>query len=480
MPIADPTFGLDLGLLATLAMYVVLSGGVTVHALLRKRDVRAAIGWIGIAWLSPLFGGLLYFVLGINRVSRRASRLYRRYTRWRPRADLGYGGPPALADQMAILAAVGDRLTRNPLVGGNSLTPLRCGDEAYPAMLAAIADARRSVLLATYIFEADAVGERFIAALAAAKARGVEVRVLLDGVGAGYLYSPAARGLAARGVPAVRFLHHWLPWRMPFLNLRSHKKILVADGRLGFVGGMNIGAGNVLADSPRDPVEDVHFRVEGPVVRQLTAAFGEDWHFATGEVLDDPLWWPDPETAGGALARGISSGPDEDRGHLEAVLATALGAARRRVRIVTPYFLPDYGLISLIRLASLRGVEVEIVLPERCDHRPLDWAMRAHLRFLDAPDVRIVFSPAPFDHSKLMTVDGAWCLVGSANWDMRSMRLNFEFSLECYDAAAVAEIDRLIDAKLARSRPMRIAALRTAPLPVRLRDAATRLLLPYL
>ena len=458
-------------------VYAAAAGAVTVHVLLRKLPVRAAIGWIGLAWLSPVFGAALYYVLGINRVMRRAARFRRAGP---PRDEpAGDGSPHAPPGNIAVIAGVVGRLTGRGLAGGNAIAALNSGDEAYPAMVSAIRDARRSIALASYIFRADEAGRSFVAALAGAKSRGVEIRVLIDGIGGGWLFSPAGRALRREGICVARFLHHRLPWRMPYLNMRSHKKILVVDGAVGFAGGINIGDENVLSRHPPHPVHDVHFRVEGPVVRHLMETFAEDWTFTTGEILDDDAWWPALRPAGPVLARGIASGPDEAIGHLEAVLATAVSEAAHRLRIVTPYFLPDDPLMSEIGLAALRGVAVDIVVPERCDHALIDWAMRAHLELLP-PDVRIHLAPPPFDHAKLMTVDGHWSLVGSANWDVRSTRLNFEFELECYDAAAAGEIDRMIDVRIGRARRIPTADLAARPLPLRLRDAAARLLLPYL
>jgi len=451
---------------------------VTGHALLTKRDVRAAIGWIGLAWLSPFVGPVLYCLFGINRVSRRASRLTARTA---PYERPAMGAPlPDLPEHIAAIAGVGDRLTGRPLLPGNGFALYRSGDEAYPAMLEAIRRAERSIALASYIFRADRVGAAFIDALAAAQARGVEIRVLIDGIGSGYLFSSAARALGRRGIKFARFMHHWLPWRMPFLNMRNHKKLLVVDGRIGFTGGLNLGAENLRRLRPPRPVEDVQFRIDGPAVALLMLTFAEDWSFTTGEVLAGEAWWPAIAPAGRVWARGVGSGPDEDLGKLASLLATAVTVAKRRLRIVTPYFLPELPLMAAIVLAALRGVAVEIVLPERSDHRPLDWAMRAHLAFFAVPGMTIHLTGAPFDHSKLATVDGAWCMLGSANWDARSLRLNFEFTLECYDSAMVETIDRLIDEKIARGRVLSPADLAARHPLFRLRDAAARLLLPYL
>jgi cardiolipin synthase len=439
--------------------------------------VRGALGWIAAAWLSPILGGVLYFMFGINRVTRRALKLTRRFRRatWP-----GHGTPPALDDNIAQLAEISGKVIGGELTGGNRLTPLNGGDEAYPQMLAAIDGARKGVVLASYIFRNDRAGRRFADALIAARARGVEVRVLLDSVGSGYLYSGVLSRLLRGGVPTARFLHTWLPWRMPFLNMRDHRKLLVVDGDLAFTGGMNIGTENCASLRPRHHIDDIHFRVEGPAVRQVMAVFAHDWDFTTGEVLDDPIWWPDLPAAGDAFVRGLSSGPDADLYKLEAMLGAAITLARRRVRIVTPYFLPDARLQFVIAQAVLRGVEVDIVLPEKSDQHVMDWAMNAHIRFFRHVGARFHLTPPPFDHSKLATVDGQWCLIGSSNWDARSFRLNFEFDLECYGEDITAVIDRAIEARMARGHATTPEAMLARPVWMRLRDAAARLLLPYL
>ena len=465
-------------LLATL--YALIAAAVTAHVLLTKSDVRAALAWIAVAWLSPFFGAFLYFVFGINRVTRRALNLA-----MPERPEDGGEAPsarPAVPDNICLLADAAARVTGSPLIAGNAVSIFHGGDEAYPAMLDAIRNAKQSVALASYIFRHDVTGRTFVDALVEAHNRGVAVRVLIDSVGSGYFWSGTLSALKADGVPAARFLHTWLPWRMPFLNMRNHKKLLIVDGRIGFTGGLNIGAGNSrrLVRKRNEYVDDVQVRVEGPVVRQLLQTFAQDWSFTTDEDLTGETWWPRFMTVGQVFARGIHSGPDADIYKLETILGAALAQARHRVRIVTPYFLPNQRMQFAIVQAGLRGVEVEILIPERSDHVLMDRAMRAHLRFFEDVPAAVYFTPAPFNHAKLMTVDGEWCLTGSSNWDTRSFRLNFEFDLECYDRALTADIDAVIDRKIAQCRKMDLATLAAASPAVRLRDAAIRLLLPYL
>ena len=283
-----------------IALYVLIAAIVTVHVLLTKSDVRAALGWVAVAWLSPFVGALLYFVFGINRVTRRALD-FAKLEQQRGRAT-GPNAQPALPANIAALSAIGQRVTESSLIAGNTVSVLQGGDEAYPAMLAAIRNARHSVALASYIFRDDAVGRSFIEALIDAQKRGVAVRVLIDGIGSGYVLSMTLRDLKAGRVPAARFLHTWVPWRMPFLNMRNHKKLLIVDGTVGFTGGLNIGAEHSLQLAAKDYIDGVQVRVEGPITRQLMDTFARDWSFTTDEELGGNPWWPAVDFAGAVFA----------------------------------------------------------------------------------------------------------------------------------------------------------------------------------
>jgi cardiolipin synthase len=459
-----------------LALYVLLAGLVTTDVLLKKSDVPRALGWIGLVWLAPIFGSLLYYLFGINRVERRALKM-----RW---LDARTGGPgsarPEASENIALLCDASERVTGEPLTAGNALTVLNSGEEAYPVMLEAIRGAQSCIAMSSYIFRNDVPGGEFADALIAAAGRGVKVRVLLDSIGAGYFCPRIFFRMRAGGVRAARFLHTFLPWRMPFLNMRNHRKVLVVDGRLAFTGGMNVGAENLARCVGARAIQDVHFRITGPVVRVVMDAFARDWTFTTEELLDDPCWWPKLEAAGDVFARGVRSGPDADLYKSEMILGAALSLARKRIRIVTPYFLPDPRLQFAIAQAGLRGVEVQIVLPGKSDQRVMDWAMRGHLRFFRHVKCCIIITPEPFDHSKLCTVDGEWCFIGSSNWDARSLRLNFELDLECASRDLTSQLDAIIDGKIAKGVRLDPVCLASERIGLRLRNAAARLLMPYL
>ncbi len=271
---------------------------------------------------------------------------------------------------------IGDAVTQWSRVAGNAIETLENGENAFPSMLAAIAAAQRTVWLATYIFETDPVGQQFITALAAAAARGVQVRVLVDGVGEWYSWPHAVAELRRAGVTSARFLPpRLLPPRLS-LNMRNHRKLLLVDGRIGFLGGMNIGGREV--GKPGAPAHGRSaFQGRGPVLGELGEAFRIDWQFAARETLTVPQA---PAACGACLCRVITEGPDEDNDKLVSVMLGAVSMAREQLLIMTPYFIPPPEFSAALQSAALRGVDVTLVLPERSNLRYVDWACRRWLQ----------------------------------------------------------------------------------------------------
>jgi cardiolipin synthase len=468
------------------AAAMVLAAG---HAMLTKSDVRSATGWVGFILLVPFAGWIIYLLFGVNRIQRRARELRGiRSGRALPLPAVSpMGGLPAEQGErhheLESLARFGQKVLPERFEPGNAIDVLENGDEAYPAMIAAIDSATKSLALSTYIFNNDKAGRLFVDALARAVGRGVRVRVLIDGVGSWYSRPSLVPLLRERGINYARFLHSFMPWQMPYLNMRSHQKILVADGSIGFTGGMNISEGNLVRQNPAKPIRDYHFRVEGPVVAQLMHTFAHEWSFTTGEILDGPDWFPESaryEHKGHIVARGLPAGPDQGVNPIRWTNMGALTQARESVRIVTPYFLPDTTLATTLSLAAMRGVHVDIVLPATNNLPFVDWAATPQLAWLIEAGCRVWKTSGPFEHTKLMTVDGLWSKVGSANWDGRSLRLNFELDLECYGAAFAARLDRIIDGKILDAHAVTYEEIARRSLPAKLRDAAIRLASPYL
>ena len=465
--------------LLTLAVNILAS----MHVVLHKRDARAAIGWVGLIWLTPLVGVVIYLLFGLNRIRRQAAELHRaRRTSsalsLQPNAEWVAPEPRARLRGLATLSA---KLTHRPLIDGNAVSALTNGDEAYPAMLAAIDGARQSISLCSYIFADDAAGSLFVDALSRAVQRGVEVRVLIDDVGMRYTRPPVYRALRRAGVKAARFLPIVSRTGIAFFNLRSHRKLLVVDGATAFAGGINIHADNLHASNPRRPVTDVHFRIDGPVVQQFQDVFAEDWVFATrGERLEGSAWYPRPQRAGSVAMRAISDGPDADFEIVRHLLLGAIASARESISIVTPYFLPDAPMITALSVAAMRGVRTDIVLPEKGNVALAEWASRAMLWQILEPGCNVYLSPPPFDHAKLFVIDGSWALAGTTNWDPRSWRLNFELDFECFDEGFARDIQARVAERIARARPFTLKEADARPLAVRVRDGVARLFSPYL
>lgn len=478
------------------ASILAINSFASAHAILVKRDTRSTIGWVGLIWLSPVFGAIAYAIFGVNRIRSRASQL--RAGLITVAHELRQSVPSAQFLQHAIgpddfplrsLERLVGNVTGRELCKDNNIRPLMGGDEAYPQMLDCINRAKRSIGLSSYIFDNDPTGNLFVQALAGAVRRGVEVRVLVDGIGSRYTWPSIINVLTRAGVRADRFLPTSVPIYFPYANLRNHRKIMVIDGESGFTGGLNIRDGCWLAHHPKHPVQDMHFALQGPIVAHLLEVFLEDWAFATGEVLAgdhidgyfQQAWQPKIFPAGHGLARGIRYGPDDPLiGQIKLVLVGALATAQKSVRIMTPYFLPDDAVCQALDVAAMRGVQVDIVLPSQNNLALVGWASTAMLWQVLQRGCNIWMSPPPFDHTKIMVIDKSWALFGSGNWDDRSMRLNFEFNVETYDRDVARRLDQHIADVIARSTPRTLDDVDARSFPARLRDGIARLFAPYL
>lgn len=469
----------------TAVLSLVIGGSAAVHAAMNKQDVRAAIGWVGIIMMSPLVGPLVYLVAGVNRIrhdhisEQRDKSLHEYITD--PRFNVADIADIA-GEQFRSLKVLGDRISRFALRDGNNIRVLRGGDEAYPAMLEAIDQATRTIALETYIFDNDGVGKKFAEALARAVKRGVQVRVLIDAIGAKYSRPPILRTLRRQGVPAALFMTNPLGLRMPYANLRSHRKILVVDGHIGFTGGMNIREGFVTSVAGDRTAKDTHFRIEGPAVTQLISVFSHDWKFTTGEVLPFDPWcdetWQAPKPH--VPARCIRSGPDRYMASTHSMLLGAFAVAQKHIRIQSPYFLPDQILLGALNTAARRGITVDIVIPGRNNLRLVNYAMTSQLDQVIRAGCRVWRARGNFDHSKLLTIDGAWSFIGSSNLDPRSLRLNFELDMEIYDRDIARQIEGLIDDEIDQAEAVTLESLAALPFRKRLRNRIIWLASPYL
>lgn len=581
------SFWLGLGIHALITIPTVF------HALLNKENSRSTFGWVGFILYAPLIGPLAYLIFGINRVRKRSKKLSEQAQLERTSLKLLY---PEHADRdQHLLDAkehfdesewgrlqIGKALTDVPLSPNNHVLPLHNGEEAYKWMLARIRKAKVSVWLMTYIFDTDEKGKEFIDALVEAKDRGVDVRVIIDGVGELYGFPLAGTRLRRRGVRVARFLPPKLLPPQIFMNLRNHRKLLVIDGVHGFSGGMNIGGRHMVEDPTNPtPTQDIHFLFHGPIVYDFASLFLDDWIYSnrhdrreaeslpkeehvrflrerralkrrkkgpqsadTGSVeisvprhirrayaaqtarmttqvseldtqaaddvrvdaaLGDPqgvalrvvedaektrkkLRKKEPETLPLALmeeeadawCRLIKDGPDEHLNKIETLVSSVISSARERVFLMSPYFLPTPSIESALINARLRGVKVQVVVPQKSNERLVQAAMNRSVGELLARGVEILMQPPPFAHSKLLIVDDAYVFVGSANMDPRSLRLNFELGVEIIDRGLVKRLDGFYEDVLNESTELTIELLESRPYWRQLWDSAVWLFSPYL
>jgi cardiolipin synthase len=456
------------------------------HALLNKRNPRSALSWISIILIFPFFGMLTYYLFGINRVRSRARKLDYR-SPFRLQTDVcNLTGPKSptmktsrLPQAICGIARISDAVTQHAIVGGNKVDIFHNGEETYPAMLESIRSAQNIVYFTTYLFETNSTGRQFIKALEEVHRRGVDVRVIIDGVGEYYGFPRAGNLLKKKGIRVARFLPPTLLPPSVHINLRNHRKILIVDGSVGFTGGMNIGD-RYLAERKKNPsrVIDVHFKFEGPVVRQIEQAFLEDWGFVTGEYLD--LIPISPIPAGPALCRTIVDGPHEKIDRLETILMGSLASATSSIYLMSPYFLPSRELTAALEIAALRGVSVNIILPGKNNFVFMKWAANNFLWKLLECGIRIYFQPPPFVHSKLLVIDDYYVNIGSTNLDPRGLRLNFELNVEIYDTELAKKITGHCREAIKSSKEIQLNDLEARSLPAQIRDAVFWLFSPYL
>lgn len=448
------------------------------HAAIHKEFPRAALGWTAFIISSPILGPILYYYFGINRIYRKAHKL-----------NLGVHHPvenPAAESvdhEQGLLRRVkrtGETLSYSPICRNLEIHPLNTGDEAYPEMLKAIDEAKTSVHLFSYILNFDKTGEKFVTSLSQAYQRGVEVRVLVDAVGSGSTLKKLTTELKKSGIDVQIFLPVRLNQR--YANLRNHRKLLIVDGLLAFTGGLNIAEKYWPSLSEQGIILDFHFKIIGELVYYLQAAFVDDWYFVTGEEVMGRPYFHDsyPKINNSNYARVVIDGPGEDEGKMRWHFLSAINEAEKSIHIQTPYFLPDSGVSTALISAILRGVDVNILLPEKLDYRIVQWATYGSLRELLSYNCKLWLLPPPFDHSKLFMVDDCYSSIGSSNWDPRSLRLNFEMNVEVYSKELNHHLNQVFDNKKAQAKRYRLLDLDKRPYLIKVRDGFARMLSPYL
>ncbi|MDR2399790.1 MAG: phospholipase D-like domain-containing protein [Endomicrobium sp.] len=463
-------------------IYLVLAIGTSIHILLHKDDVKSAIGWIALVFLSPFIGTILYIFLGINRVKRKGNRLRKKITL---PDKYSYEIINNIFENLPVtykqFITFGHNVYPQDFSFGNSVEPLQNGDQAYPEMIKAIKAAKNEVLISSYIFDYDIETVKFIEAFKIAVKNGASVKVLVDGIGTLKFFhrSIEKRLSEIKGVECGVFLPPHIPVSIPFVNLRNHRKMMIIDGKTAFFGGMNLSKKNVLSHRLEDNISDITFKVKGPVISQMAEIFEDDWEFAVGTKIQSFAKTISPQEEGSIPARIIPDGPDSKHSVIKLISIGAINAAVKKILIITPYFLPENNILTALEMAAMKDIDVEIILPEKSDHKILNYAVEPNFLRLIESGVKIYHTPRPFDHSKIFVVDDELVFVGSTNWDERSFKLNFESDMEIFSKNIAKKLTDIAEEKKRNAKLITAYECKQLTFLKRVRNNAYRLLTPY-
>ena len=482
-------------------LHVIVFLLVVYSCLNTRREATSALLWIFVAWSFPLIGPLLYLLFGINRVSRKAWHKQRanneflteRLSRESESLPLVYwravhkslAAEPTDPAAQTLNNTLSPILSDYPLLGGNAIEPLVDGDAAYPRMLDAIHHARHHIHLQTFIVWNDAIGREFLDLLAEKARQGVNVRFMFDSFGSmGAVLSPLF--WRYRHVPNMQIVG-WtqanLLKRLVQFNLRNHRKIMVVDGERAFMGGINLRQENL--SRPGTPaIRDYHVAIRGPIVQELQYSFLRDWYFMTDDdpdVLLQQAHFPHLPAVGPAMVRLANSGPTPDGMEVIAkVFFECLVTAQRQLFVVTPYFVPPRDILQALCSAARRGVDVRLIVPHINNHLYAGLAGQSLYEDVLKAGGRIYQRHAPFMHAKALIVDDTLAMVGSANLDVRSLRLNYESNLIVYDSGYISALKQIVLNDLANSDELDMATWQARSTSHRLLENACYLLMPML
>ncbi|WP_170287381.1 cardiolipin synthase [Halioglobus maricola] len=454
-----------------------------VHAILETRTPQGAIAWVVCLLVFPIVSVPAYWVLG-------RSRFHGYVNAWQEASDairkpldealeefkpLQVQAPESMPEYAAIT-----RLANFQFVTGNHTELLIDGQNTFESIEAGIEAATDYVLFQFYILRLDGVGNRFKEQLIRKAREGVKVLVLYDELGSSSLAKENAASLVAPNI-SVRPFNTRQGRRNRFqLNFRNHRKIVVVDGRVAWLGGLNVGDDYLGLDPKLSPWRDTHMRIEGPAAVTAQAIFVSDWYWAAREFLDFLSWRPYPTEAAGKPALVLGSGPADELETASLFFTTVLNLARERIWIATPYFIPDEATMVALRLALLRGTEVRILTPRLNDNWFVRQAANVYLSELADMGARIFFYEKGFMHQKVVLIDSAAAIIGTVNFDNRSFRLNFEVSGAVADSEFANQVETMLEQDFGNSTEASDYRLRDQPFLDRLQARTAALLAPVL
>ncbi|WP_139314502.1 cardiolipin synthase [Desulfosporosinus metallidurans] len=469
--------------LITFAQLVILGSVI----FLENRDPTKTIIWLLILGVLPILGALLYVLLG--RVVRKHQLSRHKQVREGQieeiLKDLQVKPSEVNVDQTGniLMNKKLARLLLNdasaPLTFNNRAEVLTNGNETFESLFAALQDAKHYIHLEFFIFHNDAIGQDLLNLLIRKVSEGVKVRVLVDGLVNRSLKNRFGE-LRRAGVEAEEFYPVRFPFLSKRLNLRNHRKIVIVDGRVGFLGGLNVGDEYLSRNQKIGFWRDTFLKLEGDSVNFLQSVFLNDWNGATRQDISDPIYYPQPWKYETQMTQIAATGPDSDWGSMLEIFFVALTSAEKTIFIETPYFIPDEGSIMALKTAALSGLDVRVILQGVPDHKITYWASHSYVEELLESGVRIYRYQKGILHAKILILDGEIGVVGSTNFDIRSFSLNFEISAFIYDCPLAQRLERDFYQDLTDSEELVLEEYKKRPLLNRIKESSARLFSPLL
>lgn len=458
---------------------------------LERRNVAATWAWLLILLFLPLVGFIVYIVFGQNLSKRQIFRMASEHTAEYHR--LLEAQKQALDSNEYEFRDTASRNNQSAiqlnLVHGQSLFSqdneidiFTNGRDKFTALLRDIEAAQHHIHLLYYIYRHDEIGKLIRDALVRKAKQGVSVRVLVDDMGSSRLPRSFFRPLIeAGGETAAFFPSKWLPYLNFRVNYRNHRKLVIIDGHIGYIGGFNIGDEYLGRNRKFGYWRDTHLRLKGSAVDAMQFRFLLDWNNASAKKIGvDPYHFPPKQTAGSAGVQIVSSGPDSEREQIKDGIMKLIYSSKRSIYIQTPYFVPDETMLHAIQIAAMSGVDVRIMIPNKPDHIFVYWASLSHIGKLLPHGVRVFIYDHGFIHAKMIVVDGQTASVGTANFDMRSFKLNFETNAFLFDTNIAGKLTKIFKTDMTLSRELTWAEYQQRRLIVRFKESVSRLLSPIL
>lgn len=455
-----------------------------------RRNAQSTWTWLMIMLFIPFLGFILYLFFGqdlrrkkffvlkkeeeskILQMSHQQKKLLTNSSIISENSSIG-----EYADVMSLnLSSDNFIVTSN-----NQVDILNNGEEKFPEMISAIKNAKKFIHMEYYIFQDDNLGKTILELLIEKAKEGVEVKLLYDGMGCINIKRNFFSPLKAAGGEVFCFFPPFVPYINVRINYRNHRKICIVDGYHGFIGGLNIGDEYLGLDKKFGFWRDIHLHLQGDSVSSLEIRFLLDWRFASKDDFPmDEKYFPPKEFVGNTTVQIISSGPDSDWCSIRNTYLKLINKAKKSIYIETPYFIPDESILTALKIACLSGVAVKIIIPCKPDHPFIYWASKSYIWELVECGAKCYTYNDGFIHSKILSIDGKMCTIGTANMDIRSFSLNFEVNAVIYEVETTLALDKAFEADILNSTLLTVADYKNRPFIIRFKESISRLLSPIL